>query len=62
MSILPDIFGHTHVPLLAQCGDVLVMNPGSLSRPRQPGYRPTYILLRIDDRTGELHPEIKNCP
>jgi putative phosphoesterase len=56
------IFGHTHVPLLAQYGGVLVMNPGSLSRPRQPGYRPTYILLRIDDRTGKLHPEIKNCP
>ena len=43
------LFGHTHRPFLEQYGGVLVANPGSISRPRQPGYEPSYGVLTIDE-------------
>lgn len=47
------VFGHTHVPLVEKRDGILCINPGSLSRPRQKGHRPSYALLSIDDRTHE---------
>lgn len=41
------MFGHTHRPYLEQ-GKVTVLNPGSLSYPRQEGRRPSYILMELD--------------
>ena len=42
------MFGHTHRPLL-DCGrEVIVLNPGSISYPRQEGRRPTYTVMNID--------------
>lgn len=43
------MFGHTHRPLLEKSGKVLLVNPGSLSYPRQEGRKPSYILMKIDD-------------
>lgn len=49
------MFGHTHKPHLEYCDDgLVVLNPGSLSYPRQDGRRPSYMLMEID-REGEAH-------
>lgn len=43
------IFGHTHRPMICQKDPcVTVLNPGSLSRPRQEGYRPSYMILELE--------------
>lgn len=47
-------YGHTHRPLLDLNDDVIAVNPGSLSYPRQDGRRPSYVLMDID-RFGEVH-------
>lgn len=41
------LFGHTHVPELSMQSGILVLNPGSPSRPRL-NYRPSFALMRID--------------
>lgn len=43
------LFGHSHTPLLAAQGDVLVLNPGSLSCPRCSS-APSFAVLTIDGR------------
>ena len=49
------MFGHTHKPHLEYCEDgLVVLNPGSLSYPRQDGRKPSYMLMEID-RNGEAH-------
>lgn len=52
------IFGHTHVPYLEIGRDMAVMNPGSLTYPRQEGRLPSYIILEIDEN-GKISGEIK---
>lgn len=47
-------YGHTHRPLLDLNDDVIAVNPGSLSYPRQDGRKPSYVLMDID-RFGEVH-------
>lgn len=42
------MYGHTHKPMIQQEEKLLVLNPGSLSLPRQEGHRPTYILLELE--------------
>ena len=44
------MFGHTHKPLIQFMGGVLLINPGSLTYPRQEGRRPSYVVLEIDGR------------
>lgn len=44
------MFGHTHRPLVDIREDITVLNPGSLSYPRQEGRIPTYIMMTIDDK------------
>lgn len=48
------MFGHTHVPMINLNDNVWVINPGSLSLPRQNGRIPTYIIMEIDS-AGEAH-------
>lgn len=48
------VIGHTHVPMIHQSGEKIIVNPGSISLPRQSGHRPSYILMEID-REGEVH-------
>ncbi len=45
------VYGHTHRPVLDLEDEVIAINPGSLSYPRQEGRRPSYIVmtLREDD-------------
>lgn len=44
------IYGHTHRPLMdGSDGEVLVLNPGSISYPRQEGKRPSYMVMEIDE-------------
>lgn len=47
-------FGHTHRPVVDLEDDVMVVNPGSISYPRQDGHKPSYVLMDID-RFGEAH-------
>ena len=42
------MFGHTHRPYIDVEGELKVINPGSLSYPRQEGRRGTYIIMEID--------------
>ena len=48
------MFGHTHRPLIEYDKELTVINPGSLSYPRQPGRKPSYIMMELD-REGEAH-------
>lgn len=48
------MYGHTHKPVIDMSGDVIAINPGSLTYPRQEGKRPSYIMMELD-REGEAH-------
>lgn len=52
------MFGHTHRCYLWQGDGLTVLNPGSLSFPRQEGRKPTYMLMEIDD-SEEAHYTLK---
>jgi len=52
------MFGHTHRPLIERSGKVLLVNPGSLSYPRQEGRKPSYILMELTDG-GEAKLEVR---
>ena len=44
------MFGHTHRPFLETINGVTLLNPGSLSYPRQEGRRPTYMVMEVDNK------------
>ena len=48
------MFGHTHRPYFGQDELGIVLNPGSISYPRQDGKRPSYIIMDLDEE-GEAH-------
>lgn len=43
------MFGHIHRPVLEKINGVTVLNPGSLSLPRQADHKRSYIIMGIDD-------------
>lgn len=44
------MYGHTHVPYLEEVpDDITILNPGSISKPRQADHRYTYMVMEIDD-------------
>lgn len=47
------IYGHTHRPVIAKENGIWVLNPGSLTYPRQEGRKYTYIIMEIDE-DGEI--------
>lgn len=51
------MYGHTHVPFLEQSSELTVLNPGSISRPRQSGFIPTYAVIEFLGN-GEVQIEI----
>lgn len=51
------MFGHTHRPLIDYGKEVIALNPGSISYPRQEGRKPSAIVMEIDTK-GEAHFEI----
>lgn len=46
------MFGHTHRPYLDVGEDITVLNPGSLSYPRQEGRKGSYMILEMDETGG----------
>ncbi len=47
-------FGHTHKPVITKRDGIFLINPGSLTYPRQEGRRPSFCVMDID-RFGEVH-------
>ncbi len=52
------ISGHTHVPSIKYDNEMTILNPGSITYPRQEGKKPSYIMMEID-RRGETHFTLK---
>lgn len=44
------MYGHTHRPDIDTSEDVIAINPGSLSYPRQEDRKATYIIMELDAR------------
>jgi putative phosphoesterase len=42
------MYGHTHRPEIEEKNGITILNPGSLSYPRQIGRKPSYIIMEID--------------
>lgn len=43
------MYGHTHIPFLDETGSCTVLNPGSLTFPRQEDFKKTFLVMEIDD-------------
>ena len=56
------IYGHTHMPALDEQNDILLLNPGSVSKPRQSGLKKTYAVITINDKTGKMSVKFKSLP
>lgn len=41
------MYGHTHRPFLEERQGVTILNPGSLSYPRQEGRKPSYMIMEM---------------
>ncbi len=44
------MFGHTHRPMAEVVKGIYMVNPGSLTYPRQEGRRPSYIVMNTDEK------------
>lgn len=44
------MYGHTHKPVIDISDDIIAINPGSLSYPRQENRKPSYIIMEIDEK------------
>ena len=42
------MYGHTHRPFFEQKDGITVLNPGSLSFPRQEGRKGSYMIMEIE--------------
>lgn len=47
------MYGHTHRPVIDRSDGMIVLNPGSLTYPRQEGKRPSYIVMEVSKK-GEV--------
>ena len=43
------MYGHTHKPYMDVQEDITVLNPGSLSYPRQEGRKGSFMILEMDE-------------
>lgn len=48
------MYGHSHKPVVEITDEVIAVNPGSLTYPRQEGRRPSYVIMELDEE-GEAH-------
>ncbi|MBR0381932.1 MAG: metallophosphoesterase [Eubacterium sp.] len=48
------MFGHTHKPYIELGEDMTILNPGSLTYPRQRDGNPTFLIMEIDE-FGDTH-------
>ncbi len=46
--------GHSHRPVIDRRSDITLINPGSISYPRQENRKPSYVIMELD-REGEAH-------
>ena len=53
------MFGHTHRPFYENKNGLILLNPGSLSYPRQENRLPSYAVMNIDDETQNIDVDIK---
>ncbi len=47
-------FGHTHVPVIRECGDKTVLNPGSVGQPRDGNCRASYAVWDTEKHTFDI--------
>ena len=52
------MYGHTHIPEVKRINGITVVNPGSLTNPRQKGRNPSYVIATVKD-DGDIDFEIK---
>ena len=48
------MYGHSHRPVVDIDDDVIAVNPGSLTYPRQEGRRPSFVIMELD-KDGKAH-------
>ena len=53
------MFGHTHRPVISVEDEILLINPGSISYPRQADKKCTYIMMEVLDN-GEVGFKLKS--
>lgn len=44
------MYGHTHRPVIEKSKDLIAINPGSLTYPRQDGRRPSCAILEVEKK------------
>lgn len=47
-------FGHTHIPLIKECGDKTILNPGSVGQPRDGNNQASYAIWDTEKQTFEI--------
>lgn len=52
------MFGHIHRPVVENRNGIYLINPGSLTYPRQSDHKRTYIIMELND--GQIHFELKS--
>lgn len=52
------MYGHTHIPDNSIYKGMYVVNPGSVSRPRQLNHKPTYGVMKVED-SGKIDIRIR---
>ncbi|MDO5133676.1 MAG: metallophosphoesterase, partial [Eubacteriales bacterium] len=55
------IFGHTHKPEYERQGGITMINPGSISKPRQEGWKKTYVVMTVQE-DGTMDVQFKSLP
>ena len=45
------MYGHTHKPSLHEVDGLMVINPGSISYPRQADRKASYIVMNIEENS-----------
>ena len=43
------MFGHTHIPHFEDEDGIVILNPGSVTYPRQAGRQPAYMIIKYED-------------
>ena len=43
------MFGHTHRPYFEEKDGIIILNPGSLSFPRQEGRKGSYMIMELNE-------------
>ena len=52
------LFGHLHIPVVQKTDGILLVNPGSLTYPRQSNGLPSYAMLTLEEN-GEVRAAIR---